>query len=55
VPSARAHLQDRPVLLIDDVMTTGATLGEAARRLQAAGGGYVSAFVLARVTRPQDA
>ncbi|MEC7437626.1 MAG: ComF family protein, partial [Pseudomonadota bacterium] len=54
-PSARAHLQDRPVLLIDDVMTTGATLGEAARRVQAAGGGDVSALVLARVTRPQDA
>ena len=54
-PSARAHLQDRPVLLIDDVMTTGATLGEAARRLQAPGGGDVLALVLARVTRPQDA
>jgi predicted amidophosphoribosyltransferase len=55
LPSARATLQDRPVLLIDDVMTTGATLGEAARRLEAAGSGDVSALMLARVTRPQDA
>ena len=54
-PSAQATLQDRPVLLIDDVMTTGATLSEAARRLEAAGSGDVSALVLARVTRPQDA
>lgn len=54
-PSARATLEDRPVLLIDDVMTTGATLGEAARRLESAGSGDVSALVLARVTRPQEA
>jgi len=33
------------------VMTTGATLHEAARRLTAAGSGPVSALVLARVTR----
>ena len=54
-PAASAPLKDRPVLLIDDVMTTGATLTEAARRLEAAGSGDVSALVLARVTRPHDA
>ena len=43
------------VAIVDDVMTTGATLGEAARRLEAAGSGDVSALMLARVTRPQDA
>lgn len=39
----------RHVLLIDDVMTTGATLTAAARALHAAGAGKVSALVLARV------
>jgi predicted amidophosphoribosyltransferase len=37
-------------MLVDDVMTTGATLNEAARRLTNAGSGPVSALVLARVT-----
>lgn len=50
-PDAAPRLQGRPVLLVDDVMTTGATLNEAARRLAAAGSGPVSALVLARVTR----
>jgi ComF family protein len=50
-PAALARLKDRPVLLIDDVLTTGATLHEAARRLTQAGSGPVSALVLARVTR----
>ena len=54
-PAAITHLQGRPVLLVDDVMTTGATLTEAATRLQAAGSGAVSALVLARVTRPHEA
>lgn len=49
-PPAVSRLSGRPVLLIDDVMTTGATLTEAARRLINAGSGPVSALVLARVT-----
>ena len=40
---------NQPVLLIDDVMTTGATLYEAARTLQRARGGPVRRLVLARV------
>jgi len=36
-------------LLIDDVMTTGATLFEASRTLARAGSGPVSALVVARV------
>ena len=54
-PAAQAQLAGRPVILIDDVMTTGATLIEAAGKLQDAGSGSVSALVLARVTRPQQA
>jgi ComF family protein len=49
-PPAGSRLSGRPVLLIDDVMTTGATLTEAAQRLINAGSGPVSALVLARVT-----
>jgi len=42
-------ISGRPVLLIDDVMTTGATLYSAARCLQKAGSGPVDALVFARV------
>ena len=52
---ARGMLARRPVLLVDDVMTTGATLFEAARCLSASGSGDVSALVLARVVRPREA
>ena len=45
----RARLQDRPVLLIDDVMTTGATIYEASQTLTKAGSGPISCLVMARV------
>lgn len=41
-------VRGQSVLLIDDVMTTGATLYEAARTLKAAGAKTVSALLLAR-------
>lgn len=41
-------LNGKRVLLVDDVMTTGATLHEAARVLHRAGAATVSALVLAR-------
>ncbi len=45
---ARPGLRGRRVLLVDDVMTTGATLHTAARTLRAAGASWVGALVLAR-------
>lgn len=47
-PTHVAELRGRHLLLVDDVMTTGASLGEAARVLRAAGAAQVSALALAR-------
>ena len=52
--AARERLAGRPVVLIDDVMTTGATLFTAAKCLTTAGSGPVSALVVARVARPRE-
>ncbi len=48
----RERLAGRRVLLIDDVLTTGATAVEAARALKAAGAAAVDVLTLARVVRP---
>ena len=50
-PKRRDLLQDRPVLLIDDVMTSGATLSAATQALQRAGAGPVCVVTLARVAK----
>jgi predicted amidophosphoribosyltransferase len=47
-PAQQAALQGQRVLLLDDVMTTGATLHSAAHTLLRAGAAQVSAVVLAR-------
>jgi len=49
--SAKERLRGRPVLLIDDVMTSGATLAAATEACHAAGASKVSVLTLARVAK----
>nr|WP_112311340.1 ComF family protein [Pseudogemmobacter bohemicus] len=52
IPPARAaRVKGRPVLLVDDVMTSGATFSAATGACHAAGAGPVSVLALARVAR----
>jgi predicted amidophosphoribosyltransferase len=50
-----AQLRGKKVVLIDDVMTSGASLHTAARVLREAGATQVSALVLARTEAGSDA
>jgi ComF family protein len=54
-PLRRAELTGRSVVLVDDVMTTGATAAEMARTLLQAGASCVHLWVLARTPRPDGA
>jgi len=46
--SPRAEIKDKKILLIDDIMTTGSTLGECAKTLLNGGAESVKCFTLAR-------
>lgn len=50
----RERLRDRTVLVVDDVMTTGATAGECARVLLGAGAKQVFVATVARATRGME-
>jgi predicted amidophosphoribosyltransferase len=48
----RAVVKGKRVLLVDDVLTTGATASASARALKRAGAASVFVLALARVVRP---
>lgn len=54
-PERAAQLVDRRVVLVDDVLTTGATAGACTRALLAAGAARVDLLVGARATLPEEA
>jgi len=54
-PLRADEVQHKSVLLVDDVMTSGASLHAAAQALRQAGARRVAAVVLARTDEPQEA
>jgi ComF family protein len=50
-PWRRGRVESKAVMLIDDVLTTGATVGACTRVLRRAGAGRVDVLTLARVVR----
>lgn len=53
-PRWHSRLAEKHIALVDDVMTTGATLAAAARALKAAGADKVSAWVFARTPEQRN-
>lgn len=54
-PAHRRLIENRHVAVVDDVLTTGATLNEVARTLWLAGASEVSVWVVARTPAPDAA
>jgi predicted amidophosphoribosyltransferase len=53
IPAGRKTMPEH-VALVDDVMTTGATLAECTRTLKKAGVRYVSVWIAARTPEPHQ-
>lgn len=53
-PRRAAEVRGKTIAIVDDVMTTGATVGEIARTLKQAGAAQVHAWVLSRTPRPGE-
>ncbi|WP_235835309.1 ComF family protein [Piscinibacter terrae] len=53
-PRRAAEVRGKTIAIVDDVMTTGATVGEIARTLRQAGAAQVHAWVLARTPAPGE-
>lgn len=52
-PTVWAQIQGRSIILVDDIMTTGATLHAAATALRQQGAAHVQAWVIARTPAPK--